>query len=138
MSSLLLLALFASTQPASIDTVVGHYEAVTETEYNITLTIEPEGHARFEFVTWEADDSAPEQHEKLSGNWSRSGDMLTVHFPAGKIATYAVIPCLSHAEFGQAGCSQGLSLVRTNLANRYGLKRFGLWNSAALQRGVQP
>jgi hypothetical protein len=138
MSSLFLLALAASTQPAALGTVVGHYEAVTETEYNITLTIEPKGRARFEFVTWEADGSAPEQHEKLSGKWSRSGNTLTVQLPYGKIATYSVVPCLSHEEFGQTGCSRGLSLVKTNLPDRYGLKRFGLWNSASLQRGVQP
>jgi len=137
MSSLFLLALAASTQTTALGTVVGHYEAVTETEYNITLIIEPNGHARFEFVTWEADGSAPEQQEKLSGKWSRSGNTLSVQLASGKLAIYSVVPCLSHEEFGQTGCSQGLSLVKTNLADRYGLKRFGLWNSASLRRGVQ-
>lgn len=138
MSALFLVALAASTQTITPVTVAGHYESLAETEYSITLTIEPKGRAWFEFVTWEADGSEPEQHEKLSGTWSSSGNVLTVHLSSGKVAAYSVVPCLSYQEFGQTGCSPGLILVKTDLADRYGLKRLGLWNSASLQHGVQP
>jgi len=138
MNVLFLLMLATSAQTASPATIAGQYVAVTETEYKITLTLEPKGRAQYEFVTWEADGSAPEQHEKLSGKWSRSGNTLTVQLSSGKFAIYSVVPCLSHQEFGEAGCSPGLSLVNTTLADRYGLKRFGLWSAASLKIGVQP
>ena len=138
MNVLFLLMLVTSAQTVSPATIAGQYVAVTETEYKITLTLESKGRAQYEFVTWEADGSAPEQHEKLFGKWSLSGNTLTVQLSSGKVTIYSVVPCLSHQEFGEAGCSPGLRLVNTTLADRYGLKRFGLWNVASLKNGVQP
>jgi hypothetical protein len=138
MDVLFLLMLATSAQTVSPATIARQYVAVTETEYKITLTLESKGRAQYEFVTWEADGSAPEQREKLSGKWSRSGNTLSVRLLSGKVAIYSVVPCLSHQEFGEAGCSPGLSLVNTTVADRYGLKRFGLWSAASLKIGVQP
>jgi hypothetical protein len=138
MNVLFLLMLATSAQTVSPAAIAEQYVAVTETEYKITLTLQPKGRAQYEFVTWEADGSAPEQHEKLSGKWSRSGNTLTVQLSSGKVAIYSVVPCLSHQEFGETGCSPGLSLVNTTLADRYGLNRFGLWSAASLKIGAQP
>jgi hypothetical protein len=135
---LFFLALASSPQVSASSNVAGHYEAVTETEYSIDLALRSNGQAQYKFVTWEADGSAPEQHEILSGRWSQSGSQLTLRLSSGQVATYTIVPCLSHQEFGQSGCSQGLSLVNTNISERYGLKRFGLWKSAYLQRTVRP
>lgn len=137
MDLLLLLALAASPRTADSANLAGQYQAVTETEYSITLTLEATGKARFEFMTWEADGSAPERQEALYGTWHRSLDQLTLQFSFGRSATYSIVPCLSYREFGQAGCSPGLSLTNTNLADRYGLRRFGLWNSAPLRRNAK-
>ena len=138
MSFLLFLALAALPQASASSNVAGHYEAVTETEYSIGLTLVFNGQARYKFVTWEADGSAPERREILSGRWSQSGNQLTLRLSSGQVAIYTIVPCLSHQEFGQSGCSPGLSLVNTDLADRYGLKRFGLWKSAYLQHAVRP
>jgi hypothetical protein len=138
MGVLLFLALATSPQVSASSNVAGHYEAVTETEYSIDLTLGPNGQAQYKFVTWEADGSAPEQREILSGRWSLSGSQLSLRLSSGQVATYTIVPCLSHQEFGQSGCSPGLSLVNTNLSERYGLKRFGLWKSAYLRPGVRP
>jgi len=135
---LFFLALASSPQVSASSNVAGHYEAVTETEYSIDLALRSNGQAQYKFVTWEADGSAPEQHEILSGRWSQSGSQLTLRLSSGQVATYTIVPCLSHQEFGQSGCSQGLSLVNTNISERYGLKRFGLWKSAYLQHAVRP
>jgi hypothetical protein len=138
MNALLLLALAASAQTAGASNIAGKYVAVTETEYEITLTLESKGRAQYEFVTWEADDPAPRHHEKLSGKWSRSGNTLIVQLSSGKAAIYSIVPCLSYQEFEEANCSPGLSLVNTTLADRYGLKRFGLWNTSSLRFSVRP
>ena len=47
MKVLLLLALAVSAQAAVPDPIAGRYVAVTETEYSITLTLEPKGAAEF-------------------------------------------------------------------------------------------
>jgi hypothetical protein len=133
-SLLLLLSAAALAQSAAPQ----RYQSVTETEYSINLTLEPNGRAQYEFVTWEADGSTPEEHEKLSGTWSRNGSVLTVHLSSHRIVTYGVKACLSYEEFGQNGCSPGLSLIKTDLPDSYGLKRFGLWDSASLHLGTQP
>ena len=138
MNLLLLLVLAGPAQTASPPTIAGQYVAVTETEYEITLTLASTGRAQYEFVTWEADDPAPKHHEKILGKWSRSGNTLTVKLSSGKTAIYSVIPCLSYQEFEEAGCSLGLSLVNTTLSDGYGLNRFGLWNAADLKFGDQP
>ena len=135
---LFLLALAASTQIFSPPSIAGKYVAVTETEYEITLTLAPNGRANYYFVAWEADDPGPKHHEKMFGKWSRLGNTLTVKLSSGNTAIYTVVPCLSYQEFGEAGCSSGLSLVKTTLSINYGLSRFGLWNAASLKFGVQP
>jgi len=135
---LLLLALAASAQSLSAPNIAGQYVAVTETEYAITLTLAPKGVAKYDFVAWKADDPGPKHHEKITGTWSSSGNLLTLKISSGDIAIYKVLPCLSYREFGEAGCSLGLSLVKTTLAIKYGLSRFGLWNVASLKFGVQP
>lgn len=138
MSVLLLFMLAASAPTSAHGDTSKHYEAVTETEYSIDLTLEPNGRAEYEFVTWQADDSAPEERVKLAGTWSRSKNILTVRLSSGKTVTYSVERCLSYEEFGQSGCSPGLTLIKTDVADGYGLKRFGLWDSAFLHYGAQP
>ncbi|MFK2879459.1 hypothetical protein [Rhodanobacter hydrolyticus] len=138
MAVLLLLSLATPLQAASSGNPAGRYQAVTETEYSITLTLDSTGKARYEFVGWEADGSAPKQRKVLSGTWHHSGGLLSLQFPRGRFATYSIVPCLSYHEFGQPGCSAGLNLVHTNLADYYGLQRFGLWKSDSLSRNTNP
>ena len=113
-----------------------HYKAVTETEYAIELTLGAEGRALIEFDWWEADDSTPPSHEELVGSWSRQGALISVRFRPGGSATYKLIPCLSYEEFDRKGCSPGLRLLGTDLPAKYGLQRFGLWDSRLLR--VEP
>ena len=129
------LLLAAAASLASTATPV-HYKAVTETEYAIELTLGAEGRALFEFDWWEADDSSPPNHEELLGSWSQQGALIRVLFGSGGSATYQLVPCLSYAEFDKRGCSRGLRLVGTDLPAKYGLRRFGLWDSRLLR--VEP
>lgn len=132
----LLQLILAVASPGVSPQVAGHYQAVTETEYAIELNLEPSGRAKLEFRTWEADDSLPPDTEKFKGKWSVSGADVMVQLVSGKSVTFSPIACLSHQEFGQRDCSPGLKLVKTTLADRYGLQRFGLWRFDALR--IQP
>lgn len=134
----LLLAFANSSAAVEPIRTPGRYQSVAETEYSITLTLDPQGHAQFEFVMWEAEDPHTEERGKLSGAWTRSGNLLTIRLTSGKSAVYAIVPCLSYREFGETGCSMGLSLVKTDLADSYGLKRYGLWNAASLRIDGRP
>lgn len=137
MTVLFLLALAASVQAITPDILAGQYVAVTETEYAITLAHTSSGRAQYDSLSWEADGSAPEVHERFAGKWSRSGDTVIVQLSSGETAIYPVVPCLSYEEFREAGCSPGLGLVDTTLADRDGLKRFGLWNASSSSNGAQ-
>jgi len=127
----LIFAIAASTA-ASAD-VSGDYQAVTETEYAIDLTLQKSGQARLIFRTWEADGSATPSTKIFTGAWSRSGTIIALKLESGQSARFRANECLPYAEFGQTGCSYGLSLVSTTLPKRYGLQRFGLWRSESLR-----
>ena len=128
----LALALSASSQATSAS-IAGDYQAVTETEYAIELKLEPSGQAQFAFRSWEAGSSMPGSTENLHGTWSRSGSDVVIKLTSGASATFKPIACLSYQEFGRPGCAPGLKLVRTTLAARYELQRFGLWQSDSLE-----
>ena len=130
----LMLALAASA--ATMDGLPGEYQAVTETEYAIVLSLEASGQARMVFRMWEADGSAPPSIETFTGSWSYSGSIVELRFNSGQSASFETNNCLSYTEFGQTGCSPGLTLASTTFPASYGLQRFGLWRSESLR--VQP
>ena len=105
MKVLLLLSMAVSAEAAVPDPITGRYVVVTETEYSITLTLEPKGAAEFEFLTWEANGSAPEHHQRFFGTWYRHAGRIIVLLASGKTATFVAVPCLSHQDFGEVGCS---------------------------------
>lgn len=127
----LLFAIAASTA-ASAD-ASGDYQAVTETEYAIELNLQKSGQARLVFRAWEADDSATPSTQVFTGTWSRAGTIIDLKLESGRSARFRTNDCLPYAEFGQTGCSDGLSLVSTTLPMCYGLQRFGLWRSESLR-----
>lgn len=133
---MLLPLLLAAAGQAASPSVAGTYRAVTETEYAIELKLEASGRAKLEFRTWEADGSARPQVETFKGTWSWSGRNVRIRLPSGRSLTYAPDVCLSHREFGRTGCSPGLSLIDTTMADRYALKRFALWRTDGLR--LQP
>jgi hypothetical protein len=122
-----------ATQSAIPSKVAGHYRAVTETEYSIDLDLQPEGSAKLEFTTWEADGSAPDERSVFKGTWSLKGKKVLIRLSSGKFLKYEMVPCLPYTEFGQKGCSAGLRYLGSNLPDRYELNRFGLWNSRKLK-----
>jgi hypothetical protein len=130
---LVLPLIIAVASYATSPSVSGRYQAVTETEYAIELKLEPSGRAQLEFRTWEADDSTSSDTERFKGAWSLSGADVMIKLSSGQSVTFRPVACLSHQEFGQPGCSPGLKLIKTTMADRYGLQRFGLWRSDALR-----
>jgi hypothetical protein len=129
----ILFAVLLAAAQGSAPPVVGHYQAVTETEYAIELQLSPSGQAQLEFRTWEADDPQHPTVQRFKGSWLWSGANVTIRFKSGRSATFAPVPCLSYKEFAQQGCSPGLKLVTTTFPKQYGLQRFGLWRSDALR-----
>ena len=129
---LVLPLILAVASYAITPSVAGRYQAVTETEYAIELKLEPSGQAQLEFRTWEADDSTTSDTLRFNGAWSLSGADVMIKLSSGKSVTFRPVACLPHQEFGQPGCSPGLKLVETTMADRYGLQRFRLWRSDAL------
>jgi len=130
------LALALAASAAATHALPGEYQAVTETEYAIELSLETSGQARLVFRTWEADGSAPPSTETFIGSWSYSGSVVEVRFKSGQSALFKTSNCLSYSEFSQTGCSPGLRLSSTTFPTTYGLQRFGLWRSETLR--VQP
>jgi hypothetical protein len=129
------LVLAAAAGLASAATPV-HYKAVTETEYAIDLALGAKGQGLLEFDWWEADNSSPPSHEELVGSWFQQGPLISIRFGSRGSVTYKLVPCLSYEEFDKKGCSPGLRLVGTDLPSKYGLQRFGLWDSRFLR--VEP
>ena len=85
MWSFLLASALASTngQPA------GHYVAVTETEYELELTIAASGRAELKNHMWEADHSAPDSRTHLEGRWVLHGNIIKLLFPRDKELRFA-------------------------------------------------
>jgi hypothetical protein len=132
----LLATLLALLGSPTHDEVRGRYEAVTESEYAIEVTLEKDGKAEVVFRSWEPETGAEDYEERLLGTWSLKGAELEVSLKPYGSVRYAVAPCLSHEEFGGSGCSFGLRPLSSALPEDYGLQRFGLWRAETL--GVGP
>jgi hypothetical protein len=98
--------------------------------------LESAGSAEFEFRVWEAGHFGESDVRSLRGAWSQVDGNVIIRLPSGEFASYTLVPCLSHEEFGAPGCSPGLKLIETSLPEHYGLQRFGLWRNDGLP--VQP
>jgi hypothetical protein len=115
--------------------VHGRYEAVTESEYGIEVTLAEGGKAEFVFRSWQPVTGASDYEERLVGAWSLEGEVLDVSLKPYGSVRYEVSPCLSYEEFGGSGCSFGLRPLSSSLSEDYGLQRFGLWRADTLKVG---
>ncbi|WP_133502031.1 hypothetical protein [Cognatilysobacter terrigena] len=128
--------LLAATVAAAAPPPTGRYVAVTETEYELELVLNPSGDAELKSHEWEPGEYASGPRSRLKGHWSTQKGTVLVAFPSGKTVSFHVERCLSHSEFGGKGCSPGLKLIKTNLPAFWGLQRFGLWRSDQLKLGA--
>ncbi len=129
---LVFVAMAAVANPAP--DFYGQYMAVTETEYSITLDLEPSGKAAYRFEVAAVEDDEKDWKESWVGNWSLNGAALRIDFGKHGYVEYQVTQCLPFNEFGQQGCGLGLRPISTNTKSHYSLTRYGLWKPETLPK----
>jgi hypothetical protein len=120
------VALAQAAQSANAVTpssITGRYLTVTESEWNLEVTLEGDGTATYEFSSWPAGKAGTETRKELvKGRWSINGSSIRVDFPglgSDKTVLYAATPCLSYKSFGADGCSSGLQPLANSMSSGY-------------------
>ena len=129
---IILTALLACPPIAlSRNDLLGEYEAYTESELVIELTILPKNRAiLFTGYYSEYPDVADEFH-RFHGSWRKDRDSLTLGFETVGVLEYKIVELLPYSEFGASGGSFGLKPVKMKDTQ---IKRFGLWKKEALKQ----
>jgi hypothetical protein len=110
---LFLLGLFFSadcgkTTQASLE---GSYAGVSESEWNVTLTLKKGGVAEIVMSTWAPGQYEKHESEKTAGRWSAKGNVVTLEYK-GITERFIYDDNLSLAELGFKGGAPGLKQIR--------------------------
>jgi hypothetical protein len=111
--------------PAALAGVAGSYQAVTESEWAVDLSLNPDGSALIEIASWLPGESEKAKVEKHKGTWTAEGSNVTVRVPGGQIA-FVYVARLSFASFGRKGAAPGLRGVTSTFEPTLFVKR-PLW-----------
>jgi len=112
--------------------VVGSYQTVTESEWGIELSLNPDGGALIEIASWMPGESENAKIEKHKGTWTAEGENVTVQVPGGKIV-FAYSARLSFASFGRKGSAPGLRGITSTFEPKLFVKR-QLWLTKELKK----
>lgn len=134
-----LLLLAAPARTAERGPLVGEYQAVTETEADLRISLQEDGVAVYRLRhSGAGDPDRAEERTTARGSWQAEGAVLTVQLPtveAGVRITYDIVNCLPYGEFGAPGCSFGLRPVPGQAVPRDW--RWTLWHTRSF-RPAQP
>ncbi len=89
----------------------GSYGSVSESEWNVTLTLKKGGAAEISMQTWNVGEYEKRDSEKTTGRWSAKGNIVTVEYK-GVTETFVYDDKLSLAELGFKGGAPGLKQIR--------------------------
>lgn len=98
----------AKTTQASLE---GSYAGVSESEWNVTLTLKKGGAAEIVMSTWAPGEYEKRETERTLGRWSAKGNIVTLEYK-GVVETFIYDERLSLAELGFKGGAPGLKQVR--------------------------
>ena len=149
---ILILTLFASVAPArsddqaprcivpstpeekapSRDDVVGHYAAVSESEWDLEVWLNADGTAEVLSEGWEAGHHDERSSVRHRGSWKLSGSFLELSY-RGLCETLLFNPALSFAEFGANGAAPGLQGRHASVSQNLFIGR-SLWRVEQLRR----
>jgi hypothetical protein len=112
-----------SATPARSDSVLGRYQAVTESEWNLELELRKDGIAIYTLSSYEADEK-PRIISKTEtpARWEMKNDVLSVTISdskSGQVVTYEISACVPYKWFGGNGCSPGLRPFGTGMRQPY-------------------
>jgi hypothetical protein len=110
-----------SRQPA----LEGSYGSVSESEWNVTLTLKNDGVAEIIMETWKVGEYERRDAEKTTGRWSAKGNLVTVEYN-GITDTLVYDDKLSLAELGYKSGAPGLKQIRAADENSI-IGYYSLW-----------
>ncbi len=137
MCKLIGFLLLSSSPAMAAEGIVGHYTAVTETEYLIDLEIQKGGRAVFELTIIATDEDDKDWHQTIAGSWSINGSILHIDLGNSGFVAYKADHCLSFEEFGFKGCGIGLKPIDTSTEKELYLLRYSLWKNDVLPKVVK-
>jgi len=102
----LLLLLFSFSANAS-DNVLGHYQAVSESEWSLSIELKNKNIAVVEFSNWLAGKHNKKHVETHKGRWSKKGNSIVITYN-GITEVVKYNKSLSMEEIGLAALAPGL------------------------------
>ena len=110
--------------------LVGTYEAVSESEWTLSLTLHADGSAEIVHSSWIAGQSNEAAEEVSTASWSCSGNRVVVSMGDQRVS-FEASDALSFADFGAAGSGRGLRSVESSAESFF--RGVSLWRSEDLR-----
>ena len=136
-SALLAAALFSlqcakapTTTAKPCSGIIGEYEAVSESEWALELSLGPDGSAIILLTVWDDHSNEREDH-RYSGRWHAQGGEVVIEYD-GLRERLRFVEDLSFEECGEKGSSPGLYGVSSD-STRSRFAGVSLWCTSALQ-----
>ena len=92
---------------AKTDSIAGIYDAVSESEWALTVELQKNGTAFIEVTTWEAGKYENRQTQKYKGQWKRNRDIVEISYN-GITEKMIYSDQLSLADLGRSESAPGL------------------------------
>lgn len=127
-----LMILLLSSPGIHSETISGVYEAVSESEWTLTINLMESGDAEVELSYWEAGKHEERVIEKYKGTWRLKGEEVSITYN-GITENLRYSKSLSFAELGISGGAPGLSGQSRQKGKRV-IGRTNLWLKDALKK----
>lgn len=111
--------------------VAGHYAAVSESEWNLEVWLNPNGTAEIISEGWRAGHHDERTTTRYRGSWSLSGPFVALKY-SGRCETLRFDAILSFAAFGAQGSAPGLQGLHSSVSFNHFIG-VSLWRSEYLE-----
>ncbi len=130
---LTLLAVLQISSPLALaeSELIGEYQAYTESELVIELTILPKNIAILFTGYYSVEPDVADDLYTLNGSWKKNNQSLILEFEEFDVLEYEIVELLPYKEFGASGGSFGLKPIKMKDSQ---IKRYGLWKKKALKK----
>jgi hypothetical protein len=115
--SLVFTVILSGAAFAEVSLPAGVYSTVSESEWEMELTLSPSYAARLERATWEPGGGAHPKVETITGKWRPTNDGVAIAFQAGALEL-RFDRQLSFADFGREGAAPGFVVTSSSLDKR--------------------
>ena len=124
-AGILCLLILPGCRRESRSSVEGSYGTVSESEWNINLTLKKGGVAEIQEESWAPGEYESRSTSKIEGRWSLNGNIVTVEY-SGITDRLIYDPALSLAILGYKGGAPGLIQI-TAFAEKSILRMYPFW-----------